>query len=194
MRRYSFSILGLMVVIGILALGFVALRMPSRIWVNAWFSLALGGVTVAVPAAVVTTGDGRAFSVGFAVCGWVYFLFALAPWVDERASHQLLTTTILDVASPYFVDNTYLINSYKAFVNPPRPPDRPTPWQVWNLPDLKTSANEEWRMGYVTLHCPFEYLRIGHGLFCLLLGIAGGEIARFLYVRRQHSASSEPPR
>ena len=100
MRRYSFSIRGLMTVVVIIGVALVALRTPSRIAANAWFSLALGGVTLAIAAAVASVAERRAFWIGFATSGGVYFVFALAPWVDERASHQLVTTTILDLAAP----------------------------------------------------------------------------------------------
>ena len=112
MARYRFSIRGLMIVIVILALAFTALRTPSRFWANAWFSLALGGVTIAIPAAVANVGDRRAFWIGFAVCGWVYFVFSLAPWVDKETSHQLFTTTLLDLASPYIINNQYMSANY----------------------------------------------------------------------------------
>ncbi len=84
MARYRFSIRGLMIVIVVLALAFTALRTPSRLWANAWFTLALGGVTIAIPAAVANVGDRRAFWVGFAVCGWVYFFFSLRPGSTRR--------------------------------------------------------------------------------------------------------------
>ena len=143
MRRDSFSIRGLMIVIVILALAFTGLRTPSRIWANAWFTLALLGVTIAIPAAVASVGDRRAFWVGFAVCGWVYFVFTLAPWVDKEASHQLLTTTILDVASSYIVDNQYLIKNALAVqaINQGIPAPTPTPWQDWNLPELPAARD-----------------------------------------------------
>lgn len=184
MRRYSLSIRGLMAVIAIIGVALFALRTPSRIWANACFTTALAGVTLAVAAAVATVGERRAFWVGFAVTGGVYFALALAPWVDEKASHQLLTTAILDVAAPHIIDNHYMLNSYYLTMNPASPPNVPTTWQVWNLPDFRTSSNEQWSRGYVTLHCPVLYLRIGHALFCLLAGLTGGELARYLHLKR----------
>ncbi len=145
MQRYRFSIRGLMIIIMVLAVAFAALRTPSRIWANAWFSLALGGITIAIPAAVVRRGDRRAFWIGFAVCGWVYFLFALSPIVSEQTYHQLVTTTVLDLAAPYIVNNQYLLRTYMLAINPPSAPESPTPWQVWNLPDIHNPAHD---LGY----------------------------------------------
>lgn len=190
MRRYRFSIRGLMTVIVIIAVALVALRTPSRIVANTWFSLALAGVTIAIPAAAATLGERRAFWIGFAVCGGVYFLFTLAPWIGERVGPQLLTTVMLDLASPYLIKNDYLIASYTYTMSPPAAPVNPTVWQIWNLPDFQTTDNRMWVSGYAILNCPFLYLRIGHSVFCLLLAIAGGEIARYLYLKRPPSPSS----
>jgi hypothetical protein len=190
MRRYSFSIRGLMSIIAIIGLALVSVRTPSRIWANAWFSLALGGVTLAIPAAVASHDERRAFWIGFAVCGGVYFLFSLAPGVDQKTSYQLLTTTILDLAAPLLIDNAYLLNSYNLAVNPQLPPSMPTPWQVWNLPDFQTVENKHWMIGYVNLHSPFLFLRIGHAVFCLLLACVGGEIARYLSLRNSQGRSA----
>ena len=73
-----------------------------------------------------------------------------------------MTTTILDLAAPHLIDNAYLLNAYFLTMNPPSPPDAPSSWQQWNLPDFRTSGNEKWAIGYVTLHSPLLYLRIGH--------------------------------
>lgn len=194
MRRYSFSIRGLMAFIVILALGLVALRTPSRIWMNAWYSIAIGSVTFAVPAAFATVDERRAFWIGFAITGGVYFLFTLGPWVGDESFHHFITTTILDIAAPTIVDNRYLIPSYMMAMNPPTAPVDPTSWQVWNLPDFRTSTNRAWTIGYVTLHSPPLYLRIGHGLFTLIAGLIGGELSRFLYLRRPSPRPENPTR
>ncbi|MGP0066450.1 MAG: hypothetical protein ACLQGP_23040 [Isosphaeraceae bacterium] len=188
-QRYRFSIRGLMALIVLLAFAFAALRYPSRLWANAWFTLALGAVTLAVPAAIGGIGSERAFWCGFAVCGWVYFLVSLAPWIHAETGYQLLSTTILDVGSPYIIDNRYLVQSYVRGFNPPSAPESPTPWQVWNLPDFPQEAN--YRQGYATLHCPWLYLRIGHAAFCLLAAFLGGEAARYLYARRSRPGAAD---
>jgi hypothetical protein len=182
MRRYRFSIRGLMVLIVMLASAFAALRYPSRFWANVWFSTALAAVTLALPTALFSRDGERAFWTGFAICGWVYFAMSLAPWIHQETSYQLLTTTILDIASPYIVQKEYLIRNYIVGFNPPYAPADPTPWQVWNLPDF--SQGQTWRIGYAMLHSPFLYLRIGHSAFCIIIAFVGGEAARYLYARR----------
>ena len=39
---------------------------------------------LAVPAAVYRSGSRRAFWVGFAASGWVYFVLALVPWFQTE--------------------------------------------------------------------------------------------------------------
>ncbi len=187
--RYRFSIRGIMAVIVLFAGAFAALRYPSRFWANAWFSLALGAVTLAIPAAIAGIGRDRAFWTGFAVCGWVYFVMSLAPWFYQETSYQLLTTTILDIASPYIVQKEYLVRAYVVGFNPPNAFGEPTPWQVWNLPDF--SLGQRTRMGYTVLQSPVIYLRIGHSAFCLLMAFVGGETARYLHSRRSQPGASE---
>ncbi len=177
MPRYRFSIRGMMTFVLITALAFAALRTPTRIWANAWYTMALLGVTMAIPAAVATRDGRRLFWLGFAVCGGVYFLFALTPWVEEQASYRLLTTAVLDLMAPGIVDRDYLAKTYMRVFQPPSSPVAPSPWQVWNLTEPEAQT---WRQGYVVLHAPFLYFRIGHSAFCLLIAMAGGELTRYL--------------
>ena len=52
MRHLRFSIRDLMVVIVLLCVAFAALRFPTPLWANFWFSLNVAALTLAVPAAV----------------------------------------------------------------------------------------------------------------------------------------------
>src|SRR5437879_6102675 len=101
MRRFRLSIGGLMMVIVLLGTAFAALRSPTPLWANGWFSLTLAALTLAIPAAVYRCGERRAFWVGFATCGWVYFVLSMAPWFQSEIGFQLFTTTLLDLLAPY---------------------------------------------------------------------------------------------
>ena len=46
MGRDRFSIRSLMILIVLLGVAFAALRTPSRLWANAWFSLTLAALTL----------------------------------------------------------------------------------------------------------------------------------------------------
>jgi hypothetical protein len=106
----------------------------------------------------------------------------MAPWFQSEVSFQLVTTTLLDILSPYVVQKDYLIQTYIGGFNPPRAPAPPTPWQAWNLPEFPLEA--PWHLGYATLHSPGLYLRIGHAACSLLLAVLGGAIIRHLHGTR----------
>jgi hypothetical protein len=179
-----------MVAVVLLAAGFAALRTPTPLWANVWFSIALASLVLAIPAAVYRQGEQRAFWVGFAACGWVYFVLALAPWFQREMGFQLVTTTILDVLSPYVVQKEYLLRTYVGAFNPSSDAVDRTPWQAWNLPEFP--PENPWRMvGYVTLLCPGLYLRIGHAVFCVLVAFLGGEVVRAMAAARPRPEREE---
>ena len=72
MRRFRFSIAGLMAVVLVSGLGFAALRSPNTIWAGFVPLVTRGLVCIAVIGAVCRKGSERAWWVGFAVCGWTY--------------------------------------------------------------------------------------------------------------------------
>lgn len=181
MPRYRFSIRGMMIVVLLLSMAFAGLRTPTRLWANVWYSMALFGIAIAIPLAVAEREERRLFWIGFAICGWSYFLVALAPWVEEQASYRLATTTVLDIISPSLIDTKYLARIYMQTMQPPTAPTRPTPWQVWNLTEYPVSS--VWRHGYAELHAPLLYFRVGHSAFCLILAMLAGELTRYLGTR-----------
>jgi hypothetical protein len=175
-----------MVLITFLAAAFAALRTPTPLWANLWSSFALAVLVLAIPAAVYRHGLARAFWIGFATCGWTYFVLTLAPWFESEVGFQLVTTTVLDVVAPHIVQKEYLLRSYVGAFNPPSDPVPPTPWQVWNLPEFPPS--NPWRkVRYVTLMCPGLYLRIGHAVICVVAAFLGGEAVRYLAATRSAS-------
>lgn len=191
MRRARFSVRGLMTTIVLLAAAFAALRSPTPLWANLWFSITLSALVLAIPTAVYRHGQDRAFWVGFASAGWVYFALALLPWFQSEFGFQLATTTVLDLVAPSIVQKEYMVRSYVLVFNPALALGEPTPWQVWNLPELPPD-NPWHKAGYVTLHSPGLYLRIGHTVMCLVVASLAGEIVRGVAASRQEPGN--PPR
>jgi hypothetical protein len=184
------SVRGLMVTIIMLGTAFAGLRSPTPLWANFWFSLVLSMLTLAVPAAVYRLDERRAFWVGFAVCGWMYFIVSMAPWLQVEIGFQLFTTTTLDLLAPHIVQKEFLLRNYLGSFNPPTDPTPPSPWQTWNLPEFP--PDNPWRrLGYVTLTCPGLYLRIGHAVSCMLMAFIGGEITRYLAATRPGPTATE---
>lgn len=101
MRSFRFSIAHLLLLIVFLGFSFAALRSPSQLWANAWFSAALVVLTIAVLAAVYRRGRRRAFWVGFASCGWLYLVLAVGPWFGTLVGSFLVTTAALDILASH---------------------------------------------------------------------------------------------
>jgi hypothetical protein len=69
MRRFRFSVAGLMGVVLLLALGMVALRAQSVIWASAVFTFAVALFSAAIVGALATRGPARFTWTGMAVFG-----------------------------------------------------------------------------------------------------------------------------
>ena len=72
-----------------------------------------------MPAAVYRRGEQRAFWVGFAACGWVYFVLRSRPGFKREAGFQFVTTTVLDLMAPHIVQKDYLLRSYGCGLQSP---------------------------------------------------------------------------
>jgi hypothetical protein len=184
MRRFQYSIGGLVLIIVLLAAAMAALRFPCPLWANVWFSLAATALTLAVPVAIYRRGEQRAFWAGFATCGWVYFVLALLPWFETQTGFQLVTTMLLDLSAPHIISQDDLVRSCAATFEPGAG-SVPSVWQVWNLPEFP--PRDPWYMGYAKLHCPGIYLRIGHAVFCIVVAILGGIVVSHLAAARMRS-------
>ena len=81
-----FSLLTLLCVVSIAALGSAALANPNEIWRLVVFNVTLVTLLAAALTAVVKR---RPFAVGFAVVGWIYFALA---FIDDGSVRQHMVT------------------------------------------------------------------------------------------------------
>lgn len=125
MKRFRYSIRTLMGGVVLMGVAFAGLRSPTPFWANLSFSLVLAGLVLAVPTAVYRRGERRAFWVGFATFGWVYFVLTLLPWFETEIGFQLFSTTLLDLLAPYVVKKELLLRNYVGSFNPPFDPVAP---------------------------------------------------------------------
>ena len=77
---FRFSIRQLFLGTALVAVGCVALRGASSIWVAALLGLLLLALTAAVPLAIFRQGNQRAWWFGFALFGWLYLLLLAYGW------------------------------------------------------------------------------------------------------------------
>ena len=92
MSRPRFSLGTLLLMVLFAGVAFAALKSPSDTWASALFTAAVAVLLVAVLLAVHRRDRGRAYWLGFALFGWVYFILSLVPETAPR----LATTGLLD--------------------------------------------------------------------------------------------------
>jgi hypothetical protein len=91
MRRFRFHIGSLLIFILFSGVGFAALREAENLWDNGTFSLTITVLLVSVLLVLHRGGLKRAFWVGFALFGWIYFGLTWVASIESR----LLTTQAL---------------------------------------------------------------------------------------------------
>ena len=96
MRRFRFTMSGLMGLVLTSAVGLTALTHPTPLWASVAFSLALAANFAAIVATIASEGGGRKVAAGFAVCGWGYFLLTLAPGLETSVGLYLVTTPLIE--------------------------------------------------------------------------------------------------
>ncbi len=92
MRRFRFSIAGLMAAVAVSALAAAALRSASPVWSSAMLLLLWGVLGLAIAGALCRKGSERSWWIGFALFGCGYAVLAF--WSDSN-SDSLPTTTLL---------------------------------------------------------------------------------------------------
>ncbi len=119
-RPFRVSIGGLLVGIALIGVSLSALVSPSQFWANAYYMLTAATLILAVLRAIYSSGTARAFAVGFAVCGWSFFMahFGPAPLSAVGPAH-FLGLFVADVLYPFTI---------------PAPPAPPAPAAPASLP------------------------------------------------------------
>ncbi len=98
MRKFRFSIGGLMLIVLAAAVGLAALKNASRIWAGAMLLLTCGILALGVVGALCRQGAERVWWLGFSIFGWGYL--ALWWYLPENAAFTMPTTTVLEILAP----------------------------------------------------------------------------------------------
>ena len=88
MRRFRFHLGTLVILVLLLGIGFAALRESNDTWDSSIFSITLGVLLISILLAIHRTEKSRAFWLGFALFGWIYYVASLVPSIESR----LITT------------------------------------------------------------------------------------------------------
>ncbi len=189
MIRARSSIAGMLAAIALLAVGFAAFKVSSRLWAAAMFSFALFCLVAAVAATIHRRGATRAWSGGFALFGVTYLLAALGPPPLNAWKDWLITTPFLAVLeeqlreSPPTMPIPPAISGTRptrivpttgriASARPTGGSGELTPWGFWTTTDRSNPFGND------------SFLRIGHSVCCLIVASLGGVFCLILHDTR----------
>jgi hypothetical protein len=181
MRRFRFNIASLLVVVLLVAVGFAALRESNEVWDSGVFTLTLSVLLVSILFAIHRAESRRAFWIGFALFGWIYLGFSLVPSVESR----LITTkalTYLDAKVPGRTQGFFKIQ----FSATGAPGNQLT---TSNLGTVKVWDATTGKLLGGWAGTTENFVRIGHSLLSLIVGLSGGHLSRQLNARTQESAT-----
>jgi hypothetical protein len=186
MRRFRFTIGGMLALVVFLAVATAALREATHLWDSGVFTAALSVLLAAVLLAVHRTERRRAYWLGFALFGWSYLVASLVPPVEAR----LLTSKglafvdskipgrtvsfVLTLASPTTGTRNTATAVRALALSGGQAPVTTGTWKVTTGRLLSgTSGTTE------------NFIGIGHTLLAVGLAFAGGRLSRWLYARRE---------
>jgi hypothetical protein len=181
------------------AMGLAALRNANELWARVMMMLAVALVGVAVLWAILLRGRERAWWLGFAVLGGTYLLVSLSPLRYRLGTTQLLEYVHAKVADlpiatleiSRFDENSLL---YRLVTTDGDVSERTVANSVYySTPaqDLFVSMAplNRWRSVLPGAANFDAFQRVGHSLFALLAGQAGGMVAGWFSARRERASA-----
>ena len=82
------------------AVALAALRSPSYLWANVTFSLGVGALVVAIVNIIYGQEAGRAYWLGFSLCGGIYLALCSMPGLRDSVCPRLVTEVFLTSSIP----------------------------------------------------------------------------------------------
>ena len=160
------TILGLMGLVLLMALGFAALRSASLLWASAMFTTAVIVLSASVLGVFANRGPSRLPWLGFATFGWIYFLMTFWLWPDKNGMNAppVLPKLVMDYFMPKPDDDAVArigdIGYDETFPNEPQAFNRrgnPFAGRIFNVQ---------------------QFRRIDHSLTAILFGVVGALLGR----------------
>jgi hypothetical protein len=151
-----YSIRSLMAVVILAAIGLAALRNANELWAGLMLLVALATIGVTLLGTVISRGRERTWWAGFAFFAGGYLLLAEGPWFSPWLQPRLGTT--------------HLLNELHSRLMPPVSGDTVEAQQV--AAAMRAASLDVLQ-------------RLGHSLFALLVGLAGGIIAGRFHARTE---------
>jgi hypothetical protein len=219
MRNMRFSIAGLMGFVVVAALGFGGLKASDESWASGCYTLLVAALVVAVITAFQSIGRKRAYWAGFAIAGSVYFGFVFGTLGTSKVTPpQFLTELLFDrleamvhptglgitfgtitvssvtgtsgaaPATPAPATFTYATTGSVGTPPPLSPPSTVSPPISLAAPPAPPMF-----MMPATIMSRVHFSQVAHSLTAMLVGMAGGYYAAWLFVRRERRETSTAP-
>jgi hypothetical protein len=217
MRRVS--ILGMMGIVGLIAIGITALRNADAFWQSIAVTLTLGILGVALLGVWQLRDGDRAWWGGFAAFGCGYLILTLGPWDENRIGSILATSYVLRsvcesaeaAPSPYDREIARMKARQKSLTDwlaarraETAGVDDPTMGSA--ITEMKTlvtdlaKAKSAEPVGSKGLRALLpgsvrgvEFTRIGHCVFALVAALFGATVSRLMWSRREARPSRLSP-
>lgn len=182
MRRFRFTIGGLLAVVFVSAIGVAALRSSNEGWDSAVFGLTLLTLAASLILVAQKRERARAFWLGFAIFGWVYLVASLIPPIEARLPSTKALTKLDEVRPKASDDPTAgaVVDFVQgdAFTST-APATGSAPARLgWSLAPGQGNANLTFIATLKSTNVHF--VAIGHSLLALILAFLGGNISRAL--------------
>lgn len=212
MSKFRFSLLSLLLATAAAAVGCAALANPTDVWSLIVTNSCFAVLSVAVLAAIYGYAGCRAFWVGFAVIGWGYLAVG---WRNEDDGQTFVTSRLLNwLAEQTLAESSEALLSIPPSGTPPVPIAFTAPTVVnpasgiappvtvgfdFNVP--ATASPVQQAGSYIAVptapivgpavdpQALSRLMSIGHSLWALVFGFAGGVVARAFYFRRERLAA-----
>jgi hypothetical protein len=204
MGRFRFTIRSIVWLVVFLGVAIASLRESNDAWDSGVFGLTILTLLTASLLAVHRSETARAFWLGFVLFGGVYLASSLLPPIESRLpTTKLLAfldaqvpgrvkswTVTFTTASPGgstivssgtgMSAGTFLLNTAPANSNlVPAPVTAASAAQIWDL-DSRYVAS----LFTSPVATTENFLRIGHSLTALLMAFIGGNLSRWIHVRK----------
>jgi hypothetical protein len=163
MRRLGFSIAGLMVLVGYVAMACAAFRACSSLWASIAFTLTIA--TLASAAILAICGRARPALAGMAISGLVYVHFAFG----QIEYPSLVTSYLLDSSAEEVLGGRPGEIAYYSRQG-----------QFVTSLDLKTAIENTTKSVPVNSIDLLAYRQIGHSTIGLLVGAIGAAFGQFV--------------
>lgn len=175
------TILGLMAVVLLAAIGFASLREATDQWASGIFTTTITGLAFAALYAVYRRGPRRAFWVAFAAFGWGYIVLTFCPGSEIKIRPRLVTTNLLDALFTIVHPGPGPEPTVKLWdATTVNPVNAGGPVNLFSIAPAGRLIGSG--MGTSPAREPFQ--DIGHSLAALLLAGIGGVAARYLHAHR----------